>query len=170
MTCRQNRGEHGAALVVSLIMLVLLTIVVITALNIGSSNFRAVSNSQFRDEAVAAADFAVQQVLSSDFTTEPQAEEVNVDLDDDGVVDYLVNVAEPRCIFASLAEEADPSGFKFPVEGAIASTWNTVWELDATVAEAGSIDNDNAGEAAVRIRSGVRVRLLQNQVEEVCDD
>jgi type II secretory pathway pseudopilin PulG len=165
----RNR-ERGAALVVSIIMLVLLTLVVITALNIGSSNFRAVGNTQFRDEAIAAADFAVQQVLSSNFTANPQTEEVNVDLDDDGTVDYLVNVAVPRCIFASLAEETDPSGFKFPAEGAVASTWDTVWELDATVAEAGSIANDNAGEAAVRVRSGVRVRLDQNQVEAVCDD
>jgi hypothetical protein len=165
-----RNGERGAALVVSIIMLVLLTLVVITALNIGSSNFRAVSNTQFRDEAIAAADFAVQQVLSSDFTAVPAAEDVNVDLDDDGTVDYLVNVAEPRCIYAAIAEEADPSGFKFPQQGAVVAVWDTVWELDATVAEAGSIANDNAGEAAVRVRSGVRVRLDQNQVDAVCDD
>lgn len=165
-----RHGERGAALVVSIIMLVLLTLIVITALNIGSSNFRAVGNSQFRDEAIAAADFAVQQVLSSDFTAAPVAEEVNVDLDDDGTVDYLVNVAEPRCIFATIAEESDPNSFKFPPQGSVAATWDTVWELDATVAEAGSIANDNAGEAGVRIRSGVRVRLDQNQVAAVCDD
>jgi Tfp pilus assembly protein PilX len=164
VTVATRRIERGAALVVSLIMLVLVTLLVITALNLGSSNFRAVSNTQFRDEAIAAADLAVQQVISSDFTTVPTEEQVNVDLDDDGTVDYVVEVAEPQCIFASIAEETDPNGFRMPVQAGVASTWNTVWEIDASVAPA-----NNTSEAAVRIRSGVRVLLDQNQVSDVCD-
>lgn len=159
-----NRAaNHGAALVVSLIMLALITVLVITALNLGSANFRAVSNSQFRDEAVAAAEFAVQEVLGSGFATNPQPDEILVDLDDDGQDDYVVNVARPQCIFASIAEEADQSSVGLPIEMSVASTWNTVWEIDATVAPAGNV----AG-AAVRIRSGVRVLLDQAQKEQVC--
>jgi len=48
-------------------MLTLITLLVMTALNLASSNFRAVSNTQFRDEAVAAANVAIQQVIGSNF-------------------------------------------------------------------------------------------------------
>ena len=158
-------GERGAALVVSLIMLVLITLVVITALNIGSANFRAVSNTQFRDEAVAAAEVAIQQVISSDFTLAPAAVSIDVDLDNDEaeVPDYVVDVAQPQCIFASVADETDPSGEELDPSLTVASTWNTVWELDATVAPASS-----AGEAEVRVRSGVRVLLSQAEKDTVC--
>ena len=158
-------GERGAALVVSLIMLVLITLVVITALNIGSANFRAVSNTQFRDEAVAAAEVAIQQVIGSNFTLAPAAVSIDVDLDNDEaeVPDYVVDVAQPECIFASIADETDPSGEELDPSLSVAATWNTVWELDATVAPASS-----AGEAAVRVRSGVRVLLNQGEKDTVC--
>ncbi len=161
----RRSGERGAALVVSLIMLVLITLVVITALNIGSANFRAVSNTQFRDEAVAAAEVAIQQVITSNFTLAPAAVSIDVDLDNDEaeVPDYVVDVEPPECIFASVADETDPSGEELDPSLTVASTWNTVWELDATVAPGSS-----AGEAAVRVRSGVRVLLSQAEKDTVC--
>jgi len=155
--------QRGAALVVSLIMLVLVTLVVITALNIGSSNFRAVSNTQFRDEAIAAAELAIREVISSDFTAAPGPQPgLEIDLNDDDVVDYVVNIAEPQCIYAAQASEADPSSLSLPGAMTEASTWNTVWELDATVTPA------NAGEATVRVRSGVRVLLEESELDMVC--
>jgi hypothetical protein len=48
---------------------------------------------QFRDEAIAAANKALDQVMSTPFTVTPAAEEVFVDLDDDGKFDYRVNIA-----------------------------------------------------------------------------
>jgi hypothetical protein len=155
--------QHGTALVVSLIMLTLITLLVITAMNLASSGFRSVSNTQFRDEAIAAANFAIQQVIGSAFTVAPEAEPVNVDLDDDGNVDYVVNIATPTCIFADIADVADPSSLSLPVAMTTASTWNTVWDLDATVAP-----GSNAAEASVRVRAGVRVLLTQAQKDTVC--
>jgi hypothetical protein len=161
---RAARNQRGAALVVSLIMLALVTLIVITALNIGSSNFRAVSNTQFRDEAIAAAELAIQDVISSDFAAAPAAQlGLEVDLNEDGVTDYIVDIAEPQCIFASQASDADPSSLALPGAMTAASTWNTVWDLDATVVPAG-----NAGGAAVRIRTGVRLLLDQADLDVVC--
>ena len=59
-------AQRGAALAVSLIMLVLITLMVIAALNLGTSNFRAVSNTQFREQAIAAANVAIQDRISSE--------------------------------------------------------------------------------------------------------
>jgi hypothetical protein len=149
--------------VISLIMLALITLLVITAMNLASSGFRSVSNTQFRDEAIASANFAIQQVIGSDFTETPAAEDVEVDLDNDGTVDYLVNVAEPACIFADVAASADPSSLALPVAMTTASTWNTVWDIDASVDP-----ESNAAGAAVRVRAGVRVLLTQAQRDTVC--
>jgi len=166
MTAATARSQGGAALVISLIMLTLITLLVITALNLGTANFRAVSNTQFRDEATSAANFAIQQVISSPFTDDPQAEVIYMKVDGVGTLadhDYLVNIAEPQCIYATQASSSDPSSVGLSPNLTAASTWNTVWDLDATVAP-----TSNAAEAAVRVRAGVRVLLNEAQKDEVC--
>ena len=161
-TIMRNR-ERGTALVVSLIMLVLITLLVMTALNLASSNFRSVSNTQFRDEAISAANVAIQQVIGSNFIEVTEAQNLDVDLDNDDVVDYVVTVARPTCIFADVAEAADPSSLSLPVTMTASSTWNTVWDLDATVAP-----ENNAGGASVWVHSGVRMLLNQDQRDDHC--
>lgn len=165
MSSARPRSQRGAALVVSIIMLVLITLLVITAMNLGSLGFRSVSNTQFRDEAVAAANVAIQQVISSPFFVDPAAavEDINVDLDNDGDADYVVSIAEPQCIFVSEASEGKASSLKLDPTMTSGSTWNSVWDIDATVTPDG-----NAGEASVRIRTGVRVLLNQTQRDDVC--
>jgi hypothetical protein len=44
----------------------------------------------------------------------------------------------------------------------VGQTWNTDWDIDATVADA-------ASGAAVRVREGVRVLLSQTQKNAVCN-
>ena len=161
-TAMQHR-ERGTALVISLIMLVLITLLVMTALNLASSNFRSVSNTQFRDEAISAANVAIQQVIGSNFIEVTEAQDLDIDLDNDDTVDYVVTVARPTCIYADVADVADPSSLSLPVTMTASSTWNTVWDLDATVAPEG-----NAGGASVRVHSGVRMLLTQAQRDAHC--
>lgn len=163
MTARNTRRERGAALVVGMIMLVLITLMLVTALNLGTTNFRAMTNMQFRSEAIAAANMAIEQVISSPFTAAPAAEVINVNLDNDGANDYVVQVAQPQCVFASQAFSADPSSVTLPPVMTASSTWNTVWDLDASVAPA-----SNVAGASVRIRSGVRVLLSETEKDAVC--
>ena len=163
MTARVSRNERGAALVVGLIMLVLITLMLVTALNLGTTNFRAMSNMQYRAEAIAAANEAIEQVISSPFPNAPAAEAIDVDVDNDADVDYVVQMATPTCIYADEASSADPSSLSLPVSMSAASTWNTVWDLDASVNDA-----ENAGAANVRVRAGVRVLLSEAQKNAVC--
>jgi len=157
------RRQRGTALVVGMIMLVLITLMLITALNLGVTNFRAMTNMQFRSEAIAAADKAIQQVIGSPFTAAPAAETILVDLDNDTVTDYTVQVAVPQCVYAAQAFGADPSSLSLPPTMSAASTWNTIWDLDASVAPAA-----NAGGASVRVQSGVRVLLSEVEKAAVC--
>jgi len=160
----QRASEAGATLVVSLIMLTLITLMIIAALAIGSGNFRTVTNMQFRDEAIAAANKALEQVTSSAFALDPPAaeEDIEIDLDNDGNKDYDVHIDEPQCIRATVAETTLPSSISLPPAMASTSSWNTVWELRATVT------GGNAGQAAVDVRQGVRVMLTETQKDAVC--
>jgi Tfp pilus assembly protein PilX len=162
MMSRPIPRQRGTALVVSLIMLTLITILVITALNLGSANFRAVTNTQFRDEAIAAANLAIQSRISSTFVELPATTEDSVDIDDDGTPDYVVQVT-PTCISASVAETADPSSAGLPPAMSLASTWNTVWDIAAVVTD------DTTG-ASVVVHAGTRVLLGQTDKDEACPD
>jgi len=162
----RRQSQRGAALVVSLIMLTLITLMVITALNLGSSNFKAVSNTQFRDEAVAAANIAIEERLSSTFNQEPEAEGnlpttyPTVDLNNDNVDDYTVAIT-PTCIGASRDTTAKPSSVELPPEMTVPSTWNTVWDIAARVTSA------ETGTSVV-IRSGARVLLSEVDRNRAC--
>ncbi len=162
MMPRAISGQRGTALVVSLIMLALITILVITALNLGSANFRAVSNAQFRDEAIAAANLAIQARISSTFLDPPATTVEAVDINDDGTPDYDVQVT-PTCISASVAETADPSSAALPPAMSLASTWNTVWDIAAEV-------TDDATGASVVVHAGTRVLLGQADRDMACPD
>ena len=74
MTRRNRRSETGATLVVSLIMLTLITLMIIAALAIGSANFKTVTNMQFRDGAVDAANKAIDQVRHDARRPRPSAD------------------------------------------------------------------------------------------------
>jgi len=162
----QRVSQSGATLVVSLIMLTL----ILAALAIGLANFRTVSNMQFRDEALAAANKALDQVMSTPFTVTPAAEEVFVDLDDDSKFDYRVNIATPQCIKAVLDANTPPSSLTLPPEMAAASNWITTWEIQATVQGIDTILGVvyNAGDASVDVRTGVRVLMSGFQKDAVC--
>ena len=153
------RAQRGAALVVSVIMLVLITLLVITALNLSTSGFRSVSNTQFRDEAIAAANAAIQTRVASTFTAPPAPSNIPIRI---GNTEYMVEVT-PTCISATVAETADPSSLQLPPSMSLASTWNTVWDIRAEVTD------DDTG-ATVTIRSGVRVLLNQIDRDNACPD
>ena len=97
---------------------------------------------------------------------EGAAEEIVQDIQDlnrDGGTDYIVSIAPPTCLRATQAFGADPSSLSLPASMSVAPTWNTVWDVDASVDGA-----DNAGGATVRIRQGVRVLLSQADRDMRC--
>jgi hypothetical protein len=99
MTFKPFRPQRGATLITALVMLVVLTLLVISAIRSSSANLRIAGNMQMQEEAIAAAQQASEQVLSSDFTkpTAVVAPSVNVDINNDGVTDYVASVAPPVC-------------------------------------------------------------------------
>ena len=157
--------QRGAALVIALIMLTLITVMVTSAFTVSTVNARSVGNMQWRGEAVAAANQAIERVLGSPFTDAPRAETIDVDIDNDGNTDYQVVFNVPTCVRATaIAADTPPpsslslgSGFT----AAASNYYQTVWDLDANVTHL-------ASGTAVRVRQGVRVLLSQIQYNAVC--
>lgn len=155
------RSQRGATLIIGLIMIVLITLIVVNAFSLSSTNLKAVGNMQVRNEAIAAANQAIEQVLSSPFTNAPAAQSLNVDINKDGTNDYVVAIALPTCRRAVIAASADPSDVELGPSLSSGSTWNTEWDIDSTVIDATS-------GASVRVRQGVRVLLADTQKTVVC--
>lgn len=157
------RAQRGATLIVGLIMLLLLTLMIGSAFTLSGTNLKSVGNMQMRDEAIAAANIAIEQVVSSPFTNAPGAESINVDINNDGAEDYVVAIATPVCI--SEAEiPAVVVGKESGIRAGVVtpdSQWSTVWSIGADV-------TDPASGASARVRSGVRVLLTETQKNSVC--
>lgn len=62
---RTIRAQHGATLVIVLIMLVILTLFSVSAVNLSNSNLRVVGNMQARKQTEAVALETVEQVMGS---------------------------------------------------------------------------------------------------------
>lgn len=159
MNCALKRSQGGAVLIVSLIMLVLFTVIMTGLFSRSNTTIQAVGNMQMRGQAMSAANFAIEQVISSDFTDSPQAETVTVDINNDNVTDFTASITEPQCIRAYAAAASSPSSVSLP--GMTSTNWNTVWEIVSTV-------TDSVSGSFVRVRAGVNVVLTDAEKASVC--
>ena len=92
-----NQQQRGNTLLVALIMLMLLTLIAVTAINSTSSSIQVVGNAQFREEADAVAQQAIEQVMSNNFAAAPVSSVISVDINKDGKADYTGQVETPVC-------------------------------------------------------------------------
>lgn len=89
--------QCGATLLVALVMLVVLTLLVLSAIRSSNTNLRIAGNMQMTGEAAAAAQQAIEQIISSNFTANPASSVMTVDINNDGTPDYNASVAQPVC-------------------------------------------------------------------------
>lgn len=161
-SCASNRSaQRGATLVIGLIVLVLITIIVVNAFTLSSSNLKSVGNMQIRAEATAAANQVVEKMISAPFYQAVGTQTFTVDINNDGVNDYQVAVAAPVCLGTQQASAAAPSDVGLPVAMQIGAEWQTDWDIAATV-------TDTASGATVQVREGVRKRMSQMDKTKYC--
>lgn len=162
---RDLYAEKGSTLLIAMVMLIVLTLFAISAITLSNTNLSIVSNMQARQEAVAAGKQAIEQIMSKNFTEDPAAETITVDINNDGNPDYTVAVAVPACI-SSLPLTNDqltptdpkdqPCISSIVVKDAVGSaqSWcfSQQWEITATV-------TDNRSGAEVVQRQGASLRV-----------
>lgn len=177
-TLPTRHKQRGATLLIALVMLVVLTLFALAAINSTNINTRIAGNTQFKKEAESAAQQAIEQIISTDFTTNPLATDVNIDINNDGTTDYVVKVAKPACITTKpiplleldVAVVDDQACFKSAKEtttGLIGSGTsgtgnslcsNTQWDVQATVTDSGSTGSTGSGAQAV-LHQGISKRV-----------
>ncbi|MEE9102208.1 MULTISPECIES: PilX N-terminal domain-containing pilus assembly protein [Pseudomonas] len=128
--------QAGTALVVALLMLVVMTLLGISAINSSTVNQGIIFNAQTQQAAEAAAQDGIEQAISSiDAFRVPTSQTLTV-------TGLTVNVSAPVCIGTQVR-----SGYslttKFPPE-------DTNWELSATV-------DDQTTSSKVVLRQGVSI-------------
>lgn len=144
---RPKARQRGMTLVVGLIMLLVITLFVVSAIRLSTANLRTVGNMQAREEAAAASQRAIEDMLSStaaftDPTLITPTPAVTVTVNK---TNYSVARATPVCVKTEpvTGNSYDNSGLALQ---------DTYWDLQATA-------TNNQSGASVTTHQGVRVRL-----------
>ena len=160
MTAVKQQG--GSTLLVALIMLVLLTLVAVSAINSTSTSIQMVGNAQFREEATAAAQQAIEKVISNtDFqSTAPVPQ--TIDVNNDGVADYTVTFSPaPACLSATPVVAGDPGVPSICASSIGAVCYWTLWDVRATV-------NDVSTGASIALHQGIKTIAGLNAAISAC--
>ena len=134
-------AERGATLVVVLIMLVILTLFAISAVNLTSANLKVIGNMQARKAADAAAQYALEQTLSSMSGFTSYATPLTVT-----APNGIAATVQPRtCLYATAA-----TGYS-AIQPIVPEDTN--WEIRVDVTDA-------ATGATARTFQGAKIRML----------
>lgn len=140
-----DKRQRGVTLLVSLVMLVVLTLLVVSAIRMGDTNLKTVGNMQAKNEATAAAQQAIEQIMGNpnNFST-ATAQTISIDINNDGVADYTVNTSAPACLKMVAADG-------YSVDFAASAPKDTYWDIKAVV-------TDSRTGATVTVHQGAKVR------------
>lgn len=158
-------AQKGATLMVGLIMLVMITLLMVSAFTLSGNNLKAVGNMQYRNEAIAAANLAIEQTINLNYAAIDPANYptlIDIDIDQDNAVDYTVSIPAPVCISARPApvDLLTLSGVNANIQNS--NDYLTLWEIRADAA------NASTG-ASVVARQGINKRLtLSEYVASTC--
>lgn len=117
--------QRGATLLVSLVMLVVLTLFVLSAINLTNVNLRIVGNMQIHKEIQAAAQMGIEKIIAVPLTTATTEPDVPVDINNDGKTDYTAKVSK-KCIGMKISKGTDPTVLIYD------STWDVRSEVNDT--------------------------------------
>lgn len=136
-------SQGGMVLVISLLMLVLLTLFALNAIRTSNVGLRVVGNEQIQRQMQAAAQDAIEQVISSatSFGATATAKTITVS-------GFSVSVTAPTCLYTTPA-----SGFSATLGTAQITPEDDTFEVVATV-------SDPVSGAQATVHQAVRMRSL----------
>jgi hypothetical protein len=168
-----RRLQSGITLVIALVMLIVLSLLVVSAIRFGNINLKITGNVQAETEAIAAAQFAIEKTIK-DMIIAPNMSSVAAQPDlavSTGGREYSVNVIKPVCLFTRNVSntELDPAiegdrpcfegndAERLITSGGILTTTPTAcknqqWDVQASV-------DDNSSGAKTTILQGVATRV-----------
>lgn len=115
--------QTGSTLLISLIMLVLLTLFVLSAINLTNVNLRVSGNMQVQEEAEAAAQQAIDEVLKRPLVVTVTTEVVTPVAIGNSTYTPVVT---KQCIDSVVSKDTDPSNL----------VYDSVWDIRAEITDA----------------------------------
>jgi Tfp pilus assembly protein PilX len=160
------RRQGGMTLLVAMIILVMITLLAVSAYRVSNTNLKVVGAMQGRQEGVSAAQAVIEQVLSSlQFTRAPAAvaaAHYGIDINGDSTEDFSVVLnPAPRCVrTAPVVIGTTPRPEDYPCVGSAVlgkahlSSYcaDPIWEITANTV-------DKLSAAKTTVRQGVAVRV-----------
>jgi hypothetical protein len=182
--------QRGVTLIVALIMLMLITLMVVTGLNLGKGSMQTVGNMQQRNQTYAAIDETLEEVISTTrFSDTPNnvffipcnhvANTKCVDIDGDGVTDVTVALTPaPVCMKAQvipataldLENSVEDRGCTFSglQDFGVAGVYsgdslcaNSTWEIKA-------VGTDAVTQTTVNATQGLNLRVPADSISTGC--
>ena len=172
-------NQEGVTLFVALVLLVMVTLLAVSSFKVSNTNLKIVASTQGRGEAVAAAQSAIENVISNSAFAENPAlvAAAPVDVDLTGMADpkffYSVSLTPaPKCIKARPTNPAEldisrPSdrpcfGTALIGQATLATSCaETIWEITATT-------KDNVTQAETTVRQGISMRTSATEALSEC--
>jgi len=142
---RNYNNQRGATLFVALIFLLIMTLFAVSSINMSTVNLRIIGNMQAIKQMDAAAQDAIEQMLSNSNNFGPAVAATSVTSTVSGT-DFTVAVTEPICVDSRVA-----TGYSAVVDSIIPE--DNTWEIVASV-------TDNVTGASSTIHQGVEMRML----------
>ena len=170
------RNQQGMTLLVAMIILVMITLLAVSAYRVSNTNLKVVGSMQGRQQGVSAAQAVIETVLSSiQFTRAPAgvaAQHWGIDINGDSNEDFDVklNNPNPRCVrVAPVVLGAKIAPADLPCVGSAvvgkahlsAYCSDTIWEITATT-------QDKLTGANTTVRQGVGVRVAVDDAASSC--
>lgn len=132
------RRQHGIVLILSLIMLMVLTLIAVSAIRLSTVNLRSVANAQSRTEAMSTAQRTIDLLLSSNFTDNIAGTATTLTVSEGGK-SYSVVVARP-CIVRTVPVQntaldvtrVDDLKCLDTTTNPFSACADTIWQLQAT--------------------------------------
>jgi hypothetical protein len=172
---RSIQSQGGMTLLVAMIILMMITLLAVSAFRVSNTNLKVVGSMQGRQEGISASQAVIEQLLSSiQFTRAPAgvaAQHWGIDINGDGKEDFDVKLDPiPRCIRTApvvLGSKIAPADL--PCVGSAvlgkahlsAYCSDTIWEITATT-------QDKATAANTTVRQGVAVRVAVDDAGSSC--
>lgn len=106
---KRRSAQSGVTLVVSMIMLIVLTLLVVSAIRFGNINLKISQNMQAEAEAAAAAQVALEKMMA-DIADAPDISTLAAKPDQvtsTGGTSYKVSVTKPACVLSSNVQPAE---------------------------------------------------------------
>ena len=118
------KNQNGATLITSLIMLIVLTLLVVSGIRSSNTNLRIAGNMQMQEEAITAAQFAIERVISS----------ATFDMSAQTVGSFNVTFRPLTCVSWKPTVKTDP----LPKEckGSTSVCYWTIWDISAVAIDA----------------------------------